>query len=811
MPDVREWENGAATVRVYGLDAKGAALAGAQFELESLLADGVVAANVSLATWRGRHAEVFVEEAGRVLRRLFGVTQAVADAKRTVMSWPARPGRPPSDEENAAAPRLSVPDGVAGVSSAEPVRLDGFRSWCEQVGERVPALAGAVNLVGVAATRTGPVSWWERAFDPRRFLPELDVGSRAVDDPVPAEAGDDLGPVGWETTPVDPGRYVELPDVAGRVAGLVGSAADLGAWVGGVALAFREADERLLALIDAHPDLADELFAGFDAGGRMSGASALVVVLAWFDEFDRDRDGKIAWGDVVAMTSATQVPAYVRRAARYLEANPAVFALAETVDDRMDHSRDVVGEGGDRRLSAADVATFLAFNDRLAVVEQHFAEIDTAAHPDRDADGRISVNDLRAAADGEGTVADAAAWLLAHTPALQRLGWYQEAKNGRLGALTGNPIITRDSVVLLAVDQQVFVNDPDEAAAFVDRHFDALMGTDIGGIAYQDGMHALFTDALTTSGRRADLMERVVTEVARDGAIHNPGLPAAFAEGAAANMDVLDRRVNALREFPSRDLAVSEDLRQAYDDTAVFLREVSRDPDAAGRLRAAVFEYGMTEIGQAPESGLDRVARLSDLGRLQGVLDGAQHAALKDAAREDIRAALEAGEPVPGTSVGGITDYAISHVPWAGQLADVADALGASPGTGVDWLLSLMSDEGDHGSPDVFEALDEAEQLDRLRRAESKLNAAVWVVSDLWNADTPNGAAVREAARGQPFVDRDGQLRTDLSREEAQSFREWALTLVVLRQPAFDDFMAVRHGDDEAVLPTREIAVEDLG
>ena len=55
-----------------------------------------------------------------------------------------------------------------------------------------------------------------------------------------------------------PGRYVHLPDVSAGTTKAVDSAPCLGPWTGAVALAFRLGDDRLLALVEAHPDLADD-------------------------------------------------------------------------------------------------------------------------------------------------------------------------------------------------------------------------------------------------------------------------------------------------------------------------------------------------------------------------------------------------------------------------------------------------------------------------------------------------------------------------------------------------------------------------
>src|SRR5262245_58895256 len=67
MPDERVDFDGSTTVRVYGLDAKAASISTAQFELESLVADGLRFGRAALEAWRGRHAEAFVEHANGLL------------------------------------------------------------------------------------------------------------------------------------------------------------------------------------------------------------------------------------------------------------------------------------------------------------------------------------------------------------------------------------------------------------------------------------------------------------------------------------------------------------------------------------------------------------------------------------------------------------------------------------------------------------------------------------------------------------------------------------------------------------------------
>src|SRR5262245_56020936 len=98
VPDERVDFDGSTTVRVYGLDAKAASISTAQFELESLVADGLRFGRAALEAWRGRHAEGFVEHANGLLRDLDRLAAQVAGAKRTADTWPDAPRRDPFGE-----------------------------------------------------------------------------------------------------------------------------------------------------------------------------------------------------------------------------------------------------------------------------------------------------------------------------------------------------------------------------------------------------------------------------------------------------------------------------------------------------------------------------------------------------------------------------------------------------------------------------------------------------------------------------------------------------------------------------------------
>jgi hypothetical protein len=771
--------DGSTTVRVYGLDAKATSIGTVQFELESLLSDGLRLGNSALAAWRGKHAEAFVENANRLVRELDRLVTTVATAKRTADRWPDPARRDPFGDEAASSERLAVTV-EPGTSAAVPEKLDEFRSWCDAVAVRVQWLAGSVNLDGVMADVTRPV--------PVSGLVAVPLGSGLlVEDPAVETT--------TTTSTTLPGRYVHLPDVSAGTTKAVDSAARLGPWTGAVALAFRLGDDRLLALVEAHPDLADELLAGFE-DQQLGGESALAVLLAYFDLFDRASDGRedgdVSWDDLWVMTCSADLPPYVAQAARYLRDNPTLFDLVETSNDGMDYARDVLGGNGDQMISVGDIETVLQLNDRLAVVEQNFDAFDTAAHPGGPADGRISMGDLRALADGDGALAEAASWLLDHDGALTRLSLYADAKAGYLGRQA--PVaITAASLVLLAVDQQVYADHPAQSAGFVERRFDTLMSAGIGGRADAGGIGAVFDAALTRSDQRGPLMERVIAEVAADGTIHNPGLHGAFANGAAANMPLLDQRINAPFQH-----TMSENLRRAYLETHDFLREVSRSPDAAEHLRQAVYDYGLSETALAPEGGEARHVRLGDLGRMQAFLDMAQDNALTGAALDEIRAAT--GDSALGPSAGSVTDYGITHVPVAGTINDIADGMGISAGDGIDWLLGRL---GAH-SPDAFDMLSDAEKIDRIHSMSSRIDREVWVALARFDSDP----AVRNAAQGQPFVDGNGALKPHMSPDEAQAFREWAAPLAIDPGLTFADADYIDGGFADIGSPPEGLSLE---
>jgi hypothetical protein len=772
MSDVREWTDGTETVRIYGLDAKATSLATAQLELEMLLDDGVRAGRDALGRWRGRHAETFVADADELFRKLSSLALAVGEAKRTLQAWPDPTYADPFGDDAAQAGWLDEPPHRDHASGAEPDDLDVFVLWCQAVCERIPSLTSDVNLDGVTADVTRPV--------PIFSFPELVPDWGLPADPTPPLAPEPEPQI--ETFTTDPAVYVSVPDVGHRSGTIVTRAGELGPWASGVAVAFRLGDEQLLDFVLAHPELADELAAGF-TDGVLGGESAAVILLAYFDEFDGaltgDTDGRVSLDDIRAMSCNGTVPGYVEQAAQRLLDSPQMFMLLETMNDGMDNASDIVGNNGDDIVTRQDIEAFVELNDHVAVLEQNFDAFDTAAHGGS-GDGTVSVSDLQALAGGEGEIAAAAAWLLDHGDALTRVAYYDRAKDGFLGGVSGSPTVSATSLTLLAVDQQTYADDPNQAAAFVDRRFEPLMGERIGHLASPDGMQATFTSALTGSDQGAALLERVITEVADDGTIHNTGLPPAFAQATAAHMEVLDHRINAPFGHQSAE-AARQGLVEAHD----FFREVSRYPEAAERLRQAVNEYGMTQVGSATDTGGGRALELKYVGRVQEVLNIAQNNAMTDEALADLHEAIDGGGigPTPGS----LTEYGVSFIPYADTVDGIADALGFNSSDAVDWLLGPL----DVRSEDAFDALSEAERVNHIRRAQGVIDRSIWLAVDLYHNDPSDPAAVA----GRQFFDADGNVRTDMTAGEAQAFREWATDTVI----GDDDIPGPRYHDEDDI------------
>ncbi len=658
MADIREKVDGEKTIRISGLEAKEISLGNIRFELEGLASDCVSKAAAAVDDWRGAHAETFVEEVNPFLRRLARLVQKVGQAKAAVAAWPDLPVRDPLEEqavESAAVEAVASP----GTSSANPVELDSFAECCLAVYERLPALTAGVGLDGVTAEVTRP------SFGSPIGFP-TSGGSRLpllleAEPPVATEQV-------LETVPSDPAFHVDVPDVADLVSGIRETADRLGPFTAAVALAFRRRDDRLLDLVMAHPDLADELMAWWD-DGEIGAESALVIVLAYFDVFDRaktgDEDGRISLDDLLAISNSTDVRPWVREAASYLADNPELFTLIETVNDSTQPPEwDTYDEGpgtrhGDGRMSRADIELFLEFNDHLTVLDENFATFDTAARPDRGPDGFVDLDDLEALAGGEGAVAATAAWLLAHGPLYDRVARYHAGGGSETR-------ISTDSLVTLAVDQQAYADSAPDAAAFVDRRLDNLLGRSVGDVATPEGMYALFDTALTEagSGQRAEVMAQVIDKVADEGAIHNPGLPLAFANGVAANIDTIHSHINDDFGFGGTDGT------DGFNDTHTFLRETVRHPDAAEVVAGAASDYFRDRLDSLPDD-TGREFHLTETGRTLGVITQA-HA---NATIAEARSAAEATQPTAGT-----LNFLVGLIPYVGELNDFAGIGGASFG-----------------------------------------------------------------------------------------------------------------------------------
>ena len=770
MTDVRESVDGSTTVRIAGLDAKETSLGTIRFELEGIVADGVSAAATAVEGWRGGHAETFAEEVNPLLRRLARLVQRVGHGQRAVAAWPESPARDPLEEQAVNSAEVEVP-ASPGSAAAQPVALDMVAAWCVSVRERVPSLTAGVGLEDV----TAEVTWEQTALVTREQpvfefpQPGLIVGEQPRSASVLLEPDPVL-----VTETRDPALYIAVPDVSDLATVIVEAADHIGTFASGVALAFRREDERLLDLIMSRPDLADELLAWWQ-DGEIGSESSLVILLAYFDVFDSaltgDEDGIISMEDLVAIGDSREVPAYVRDAAAYLVANPALFTLIETVNDATQPpSLDVTGEySGDGRMSRDDVELFLEFNDHLTVLDENYAAFDNAAHPDRDPNGTIDVADLEALASGDGAVAATAAWLLAHQPLHNRVARYLD------GGGTGTQI-TRDSLVVLSVDQQVHADDAASAARFVDRHMDALLGETVGDAATGEGMSALFDTALTESEQQGELLDQVIDAVADEGAIHNPGLPLAFANGTAANMDTVHSRINDDFDLDGAGGTT------AFDNTHAFLRETMRDPAALEVVTGASSDYFRDRLESLPpEAG--RQAHLNDTGRTLGVITQA-HA---NSVIANARIASDATAAQDGT-LGGTLNFLVGLIPVAGELNDFAGIGGASVGN----LVASAPDDGAAGVA-AREYLDELPTVGAVTMTAHHFSEglidphdALESMREYLNRPHEEPLELDDAQVERIFFDGDGSPREQLNlsgmnEEQRTAFGQWATSTGVTR------------------------------
>ena len=183
--------------------------------------------------------------------------------------------------------------------------------------------------------------------------------------------------------------------------------------------------------------------------------------------------------------------------------------------------------------------------------------------------------------------------------------------------------------------------------------------------------------------------------------------------------------------------------------------------------------------------------RLLRLGRVQAFLDVAQDNGLTGVALDDIRAATDGS--ALGPSTGSVADYGISHVPVAGAINDIADGMGIDAGDGIDWLLEQLGAD----SPDAFDSLSDAEKIDRIRRESSRLDREVWVALDRFDSDP----AVRDAARGEPFVDGAGALQVRLDPGGGPGLPSWAGSLAIYGRPTHADAESIASGIGDIASP----------
>ncbi len=126
-------------------------------------------------------------------------------------------------------------------------------------------------------------------------------------------------------------------------------------------------------------------------------ATALQVIRDHFDELDQAAgqggdDDRVGTEDLEAAADPNNgFPVEVQQAARYLLDNQGLFnALEIAADDRSLHYDD--------EFSIEDIDALLEQNGHLQVLMENFDAVDIA-HEGGDADGEISLDDLRAAAD----------------------------------------------------------------------------------------------------------------------------------------------------------------------------------------------------------------------------------------------------------------------------------------------------------------------------------------------------------------------------------------------------------------------------
>lgn len=162
----------------------------------------------------------------------------------------------------------------------------------------------------------------------------------------------------------------------------------------------------------------------------------------------------------------------------------------------------------------------------------------------------------------------------------------------------------------------------------------------------------------------ADLFALVVDTVADEGSLHVPGMEPGLARGTAAHMGTVHQRVNDGFN-PSTSNTTPE-----FDGTAVFLREVLRDDEAASVLSSATGSYLHDQLEGGPEGERGRV--LVESGRTVGVVSQAHANAIMSGAAAEDAAAGDAGDRL---------DFLIGMLPFGiGEAHGALDAAGPSVG-----------------------------------------------------------------------------------------------------------------------------------
>jgi hypothetical protein len=353
------------------------------------------------------------------------------------------------------------------VVSAVPDDLRRYAEVARADDPQTATLARRCATDGVQAYETvhRPLTPAERhrglADEPTLTPAELDARSVAVRRAIPADT------------------VVRLPDPAGDAAALRARSADLAGWLEAVADAFASIDGGdLLDVLAEHPEVAVLLGAGSPEPGAVGPEAVLALVRAGFARLGRasgdDADGVVSRDDLEAAAGDGSLPAWLRRAARWLAGNPVLLADLAAIDRPV----AVADPRADHRFTVADVDAFLATNEALRVLVRERAALDTAAHGG-DPDGHVSVADLEAMAEApRRDWRDAARFLLDHPIITQRLAWAHLATSRRrdplatpieLGGL--DPISGERSLApagfALAVEHQALVAAPAAARAVV--------------------------------------------------------------------------------------------------------------------------------------------------------------------------------------------------------------------------------------------------------------------------------------------------------------------------------------------------------